>query len=363
MAPPKRKAGAAAPAAKKPKSNPNFAGVQDALERADLPESCRQMLLACIDKALGVPSDERQQEQHSMVGMIGECVQAVQAALQRAVDAEIAKMQELEGTKGELDAKVSAAEAALGVASADVAEKSTKLAEAAAAVQGARAGLQDRVSEQREGDRDRNEAAAKLGEVQAAIAEHFKPLEAGEEGTGEAHFAGLLPLLKDAAIDVSLMSALPSTCAKPPAERSSFDIMTIEHLGRSLSDRAAALQAAVDSGAPGAEERAAAVAAAKATLESSTASEAACNEQLAAAKSAEQEARKGLEAARAAAAAHGPELERTAKARQDREAALEAFVGYNVACFELLRDTKSAKGAEAELQLGEAAAAAAEAGA
>ena len=47
--------------------------------------------------------------------------------------------------------------------------------------------------------------------IETAFAEHFKPME---EGEGKAHLKKLEPFLKQIEIESTLLTALPSTCAK-----------------------------------------------------------------------------------------------------------------------------------------------------
>merc|ERR1712127_547955 len=60
--------------------------------------------------------------------------------------------------------------------------------------------------------------------------------------------------------DESLVTALPSTCIKPPADRSSFDNMVIEQLEASLTSRLTQLSSDIETEKPAKAQRAAEVA-------------------------------------------------------------------------------------------------------
>merc|ERR1719362_2673123 len=66
----------------------------------------RQMVLAILPWSIAVPADKRHAAQEAAVGMIGNVVETVQAALQKTVDAEASKVDELQGTRAELECAV-----------------------------------------------------------------------------------------------------------------------------------------------------------------------------------------------------------------------------------------------------------------
>lgn len=336
-----------APPAKKPRADPNLAGVAAAIEQAcDLPEGCRKMLLACFAQALGTPRDERHEAQTTVVQMIDETVRSAEAKLKAAVDCEHAKVSHVDARKSELQAKLTETETGASAAEALVRSEASALAQASEAATAASAALQEAQKAQREGDADLRKAQESKTALEQGIA---GDLQAIVEGLGESeqmeqHYKALLPLLTDLGLDESLSQALPSTCAKKASERGAFDAMVLDQLGASLRERVASLARAVEEATPPAQERAAAVEAAQAQVSATTGAQEQAAKAAAEAGSANETAAAARQAAGDALTAFEPEYTEATRVRDEKGAALENFQQYNVACFELLRDkTASAK--------------------
>eukprot|EP00429_Kryptoperidinium_foliaceum_P026133 CAMPEP_0176132578 /NCGR_PEP_ID=MMETSP0120_2-20121206/67163_1 /TAXON_ID=160619 /ORGANISM="Kryptoperidinium foliaceum, Strain CCMP 1326" /LENGTH=351 /DNA_ID=CAMNT_0017468059 /DNA_START=60 /DNA_END=1115 /DNA_ORIENTATION=- len=325
----------AAAAAKKPRANPNFAGVQAGIEmHSALPESVKKMLLACIPNGLGVPADERGGCQEQAVRMIGEVMEEVRMQLQRAVDAEEEKMREIEASKAELEAAVAAATSVMAGVEEEVQTKTASLEAATAASGAAKAELSEKTEANIAAGREHDAAVARLKSAEASVAEHFAPLVAGGAGSFEA----LLPLLEGTNVDASLISALPSICAKAGAERGSFDAVAIEELGKALEAKVSALRGPVREGEQAAQVRVADIQAATAKAEEAAQSQAAAADDLAAAMQRKQQASDEVDKARTALGAHEPALGAADESRSKAKAALDEYVAYNILCYEVLRD-------------------------
>jgi len=74
--------------------------------------------------------------------------------------------------------------------------------------------------------------------LEAAFGAHFKPIEDGAPGS---HFKQLEPFLKQIEIEASLLTALPSSCAKTKESRGGFDVLVIEELQKAIASKIAAL--------------------------------------------------------------------------------------------------------------------------
>jgi len=335
----KRQAEAASPVAKKPKVDPAIAGVNEAIEQAaDLPESCRKMLLASVTSALGAPSDERHELQVAVVAMIGQVVEAVQAKLQEAVDAQGANVGGVEVRRTDLQAALAAVEEVLTAAKDDFDTKKRTLAQAAEAALSAKGVLQEKQEAQRTGDA----AMVQAKESKAALDKGIEvDLHAITEGTSESpmqNYEALLPLLKELALDQSLQSALPSVCAKKAADRGSFDSMVLEQLGQTLRDAAAAHTKVAEEALPASKDREAAVEAAQTDVDAANAAQLAAAQALSAADEAKKAATAAAKVAKDALAAFEPEYLQATEVRDAQAKKLEDFKVKSVGNFEFLRD-------------------------
>jgi len=104
-------------------------------------------------------------------------------------------------------------------------------------------------------------AVEKLGHMQtekvaieSAFAEHFKPMEDGE-ASAKAHLKKLEPFLKKIEIESTLLTALPSTCAKLKEKRGTFDNLVLVELDKAFKLKIAALGDAIAAEGPAAVQR------------------------------------------------------------------------------------------------------------
>jgi len=339
----KRQVEAATPVAKKSRADATFEGVAEAIQQAvDIPEVVRMMLLAGLPDGLGTPSDERHELQTGIVSMIGQVVLGVQAKLQDGVDAEATKVGGADGRRAELAALLAKAEAGLDAAAQDAQAQAAAHAAAEAAAEAAAAKLAESQEAQRAGDAALEQAQQSKARLEMGLNVHLRGIVEADQC--EQHHQALLPLLQELALDQSLMSALPSVCAKQPSERGAFDAMVLEQLGKILGEKVAELAKFVDEAAPAAQQRAAAVAEAQVGAEAATASRASAAAALEASTLAEQAAKDAGQSAAAALAAFEPEYMAATQARDEKQATLVYFKAYNVGSFELLRDKTSDRG-------------------
>lgn len=349
-----------------------YSAIVEALEHplADgLNADCRRMLVAMLPQGLLVPVDQRHEVQAQTVKMVQEVFEDVQAKMQAEIDAEAAKLAEVEDSKSELESRASETEAALASATEVMEAKTASLAEASKAMLAAKAELAEKEQEQTAGDADVKKTQADKDGIDAALSEDFRKLRDGdvEAGQAKAHYEVLAALAAKLGMDESLLTALPTCMMKRPEERGSFDAMVVAQLGETLSAKAAELAAALQAAAPAREQRAAAVAAAQQALASAREVQEAGAAELSAAQGAQKEAEAALAAAKAALLEFEPRLAQALQAREEKSAQFENFCNYNLECFTELRDRLSpaAKAAqkekEASMAVEEPAAAAPEA--
>eukprot|EP00449_Zooxanthella_nutricula_P042437 CAMPEP_0198607064 /NCGR_PEP_ID=MMETSP1462-20131121/155206_1 /TAXON_ID=1333877 /ORGANISM="Brandtodinium nutriculum, Strain RCC3387" /LENGTH=473 /DNA_ID=CAMNT_0044338871 /DNA_START=93 /DNA_END=1513 /DNA_ORIENTATION=+ len=319
----RRSVAPAPPVAKKPRGDPNLVGVREAIERADLPDNCRQMFLACFAKALGTPAVGAAQS--AVVDMIGKVIGGVEGGLRAAFDAQVTAVQAAEGAMAAAAAASEASKAA-----------TVTLAETTKAMGDVRARAEEARAAQRKLDADLVKLTEKKAEKTAAV--EALSADAGD-GTA-AQYEALLPHMEDAGMDESLRCALPAACKKVVSERTSFDIMVLESAGQCLKDKVASLASLIAEATQAAEQGAAAAKEAEGQHSAATEAQRAQAARLVEVQAAQKEAEAAAATAAKEATAATPQLEAAIKARDERAAELENFVAYNVGCFELLRDAK-----------------------
>lgn len=344
----------AAAASKKPRADPTLAAVKEVVQQSDLPDTCRKMVLACLPSLAGTPAAERQGSHLLAVTWVEEIMSAAQGNLEKALAEQAAAVEAAEQAGTGLGAAVSGAEAALAAAAEEAKAKTASLAEATQAQKAAKDHVKQQEEAQAAGDEDMNKNQAALTALEAAIVEHYQTL--GEAESGEAHHVALLPHIRGAGLEESLLAALPAACNKKSEDRTAFDTMVIDALGSCLRAKASSLSEAVAAAAPAAQARADAVARAREGLEAAAGAQREQAEALVQAQAAERAASEALKAAKAEAAAHGPRTEQAKKARDERAQALETFQNYSKACWELMRDGQPSK-AEGKLEAQDAEAA------
>jgi len=100
--------------------------------------------------------------------------------------------------------------------------------------------------------------------IESAFENHFTPMKTEAAGP---HFKELEPFLKKIAMEESLLIALPSTCAKSPEHRGTFDNVVLEELEKAISLKISSLTETVATETPASVERQSAVEAAEKELE------------------------------------------------------------------------------------------------
>merc|ERR1712232_1322244 len=138
--------------------NPHFDAVEDGINKAaDLPESCRKMLLATLPTCFSDPSNNIQA---TFVRMTGEALRSVEASLEEAVKVEDAKVATIQASKGQLDGQAADADVALSEAkkAVDIKQAALKAASEASLVAGET--LSQALSVQRTGEEELEEQDA-----------------------------------------------------------------------------------------------------------------------------------------------------------------------------------------------------------
>jgi len=324
----------AAPEQKKPRADPNLAGVLEAIEKAEaLPEGCRALLAAVAPNCFTAPGGERHEHQATLVSWIGDALDGVRARLQEAVDEASSEAAGADGTKGSLESSVSAAQAALVAAMEGVVAERAASAEASEGVSVAKAKLseaqaaQDQAAHKAEElrkEREALEAALKLGK---------------EEDCFDAQqlTAALVATAQQLGLEPSLVVALPAVCAKPPSERGTFDAAVLQQVEAGIEAKVRELSAELEAASSSEDERRAAAEAARGGLLAAEQRSQAAMQQLEAAEARKGQAEAAFGEAEAAVEAFVQGRAPEEESRRQKVAALQSFTDYNLACFAVLR--------------------------
>eukprot|EP00438_Fugacium_kawagutii_P024932 Skav213189 [mRNA] locus=scaffold2826:64326:75722:+ [translate_table: standard] len=333
--------------------------VVEAIQLADdVPNSVRQMLIAMLPEGICVPANLRHEYQKTHVNMILEILEGVLSKLQQGVTTATGEVARIEASKSELQGKVQEAIAALE--KANEGESSTKgnLAEVTQTVLACKSALAEKEKERVEGDAAHEAAKEEKSVIEQALAEEFRLLRDGEVEGDDAK--------------ASLMTALPTSILKKPADRGSFDAMVVAQLQEGLQKRLAQLTETIQNGEPAAAARLAAVDQAKKDLETAKLKQQDSDKKrqevadlYLAAKQLQKDCQGTKKGADAKVKQAEPDLTAAKKiqqaggsAVQDAEMRLEKYKQHNWASFESLRDhaaSKEVAARELEIQMEEAA--------
>jgi len=337
--------GAAADANKKPKLDSMMVGVVDALRQAtELPEDCRAMLEAGVPGCLGPPDKERHELQRLMANCVGETIERVEARLRQAVDDEAAKVTKAEAANAEAEEEVSDAKGVLETKDTDLALHKTASIDAVQAVGSAKVGLTEAQVAQTKGDASLAEAGKFKEEIEGALRDHvgyLKEDDGFDTNSAKTHATQVMRLAKKLGLDDSLLTALPSACSTTPSQRGSFDKMVVNELESSFQSKVAALTEEMNTGAEATANRVAAVTAAEQVVQAAEDAQKEADIALAAAQTARGEAAGGLREAEMGSEAKAAEKAMAEELKKKAEHVLENFIGYNVLCFNTLRERAS----------------------
>lgn len=265
---------AATSAAKRVKADPGLSAIADAIMEAEhIPKRCREMLTELLPLSLSVALDERHSLQKMAVDMVEETFQGKKSALEAAIAAEDEKLANLKGSEAELGRTVKESDDALAAQKEVVQTAKDALVAATAAEQDSLKALNERREEQRSSGEKLARAQEAKTALEKVFEEHFKPIEDGASG---AHFKQLEPFLQQIEIEATLLTALPSSCAKSKQDRGSFDHLVIEELQKAIASKITALGDEVVAGTPATAQLDAAVQAAVAEHEAKKAAQTQC---------------------------------------------------------------------------------------
>jgi hypothetical protein len=258
--------------------------------------------------------------------MISEVYDAIELKLKSTAETESAKVTEIEASKDSVDAAYTEAESRHSATTATVESCKATLAQCFGTTNEKKLALAAAEETERTGNAPGLAVEAEYQGLKCALDEHLKVLKEGswETGAAKRHLDALLPLATKLT-DESLVTALPSTCIKPAADRSAFDNMVMDQLEASLTSRLTQLNADVEAAKPAKAQRAADVAAAQHVLKEAEEAQQKASEATTAALSAQKDTLAVLELAKSEVAAFKPQLRRAKEAADEAQAEVDLF--------------------------------------
>jgi len=243
------------------KADPAFTSVGDAVMEAEqIPERVREMLVEMLPFSLKFASDERHELQDMAVDMVEQTLHAKKSTLAATAATEDGALATLKASESTLGATVTSADAAVAAQKDVVEAKKTALEEATAAEKASAESLKTQQADDKAAKAALETMQKDKTAIDSAFAEHFPPIQ---EGEGKAHLKKLEPFLKKIEIESTLLTALPSTCAKSKEKRGTFDHLVLQELDKAFNAKIAALGEAIVAEGPSSAQREASVQAAE----------------------------------------------------------------------------------------------------
>jgi len=324
--------------------DPLMEGVANAIQQAELPNDCKEMLLITFPFSLELPVEERHEFHEMVVTMVGDSIQHTHSKMIQeveeagsAVEAAKAKNTDLEATAVEADSK-------MNVAGETVRSREIGFQDATTLASNKQTSFDDAKNAQTKGDAESEALKQERDSYVSAFENSFKALsEADLEGQQALqHYKVIKPLLANLHLDESLCLALPSTCQKKPGDRGAFDNVIIQQLDTALQTRIAALGENIEAGASAAAERAAAVQAAEQELHLAKEAKDIAEKEFRDAKTKREEADDFLKSSKKAVAEGLKEVESLIKSHDHKLKVRVYFEKWNMSSFAQLKGRSAA---------------------
>jgi len=298
-----------------------------------------------LPHSICVPCDERQDFQVHAVDMLDKVIRQIFESMQGSLAVENEKVVNADNAKADFEAKVQAADSALKAAQALYGDREAELNDATEKTSAAQAEVTKAKGEQAAGEASLTTARETKEALEVGCAGVFAKLKDGEweEGQVGELFDSFEPLLAKLQLDASLTTATRPTLLKKPDKRGMFDGKVVEELEKSFAKAIEELNTTIANGQPNSDAWAAAVAAAKASLEAAEGVEKAAFVGLNHAKASQKEAAAALKAAKSAVSDYKPEYKKITELRDFQQNQIQSFVDVHMAAFESLKDKISAK--------------------
>lgn len=240
-------------------------------EAANLPIEVITMLVEVLPHSLGQPKEKRHCFQDRTVLAVDNVMKDIEAGLKNSIDSSRTKLQDARNQAAPSEAMVAAAEVKLREDSERFTKETKALAESAMEFRAARNAVQEAKAAQETGDQDLKVAANSKEKLQVIIDELIHPLKDGTAPADDVanRCKSLLTSLKVLEFDEAMLVVLASALAKVPSARGEFDILSIDQLDKMMAKHIDPIDATLQAGEAGREQRANMVKLAQDALEQS----------------------------------------------------------------------------------------------
>jgi len=344
-APIKRPAGSAAHAPAPKKARDGMSGKLKSIEKAlkvaqkkDVPAEVTTLLGSMLVHCLSTYKDERHTFQSEVVDMASK----VLADSSNALEAEVAKAQELvDGGAGEKDRRekaVAEAEAAYTASQEDAKVKEEDKKAKAEAYKAAVAPLKAAKDAQKTGDAEGLALEKEKDALESAVQSDLNPMK--DAGGKQRQLDRLSKALTRAGLEDSLIQCAHLPLGKAPDQRGIFDGVVLKNIEEAIAEKLAKLSNEIEAFGPAKEERAAKVKAAQEAHDAAKDASDSSAEALTEAKKAEASAKEAATAAKKSAMSLDSDLANAAKSLEETKEELSNFQSGPLAAFDELKDRK-----------------------
>lgn len=343
----KRQSKAPATEAKKQKTDPTLSTVIQSIEKADLPESCRALLTAVAPTCFASAANERHPHQATIVSWIGDVLDGMRAKLQDAVDEANQAASGADATKEGLEGKVKESTDALSASMEAIVVAANGLTASTEGVTAAKTGVSGAQIEQVKAIGKVEVLKKEKQTLESALSDDLQLLKQEEGFQADKHAKTLTPIAKKLRLEESLVVALPAACSKPPSARGPFDTAVLDQVESGIMSKVKELEAELAAATSAEDDAKQALAAAQADLEGAQQKKQAAQDGLEAAEAQKTHAKTALSEAEAALVAFNRSRAPEEKLRKEKVSALENFTSHNLECFKTLKDKEAPAAASA----------------
>jgi len=300
----------------------------------------KKMLIGTLDCTVANVKDQRHAFNQRFVTFIGEALNAEHARLQQDKDAKEKAFTELMPAKSEREAAAEAAKAEAASAAEALTAANTAVKETTNKTKDATTALKEAQKAEKNGNAEIEKSENEKAKINAVREGSLQPLLDGNLEDSAKKTKAVMELGKQYQLDQSLLGTAEPVLLKATEERGQFDGTCLTQLTSAFQAVVDKIDEAINAGAPGKAERAAAVAEKEKEKADADAALNAEKEKAGAAREAKNTADAAAKAAAAAAADFMPDLKKAGDAQDKAAETLKEFAEGPLAAFGELKDLK-----------------------
>jgi hypothetical protein len=317
-------------------TEPALAGIVAIVQASnDIPDRCRDMLVAMVAPSLSKPKTERHAMHTLGVSMIEETLQATRSKLSQAVEQEQQRLSEIETSKASLEESLKLVEANL--VSKESLEQAAQVAFdiATTATKDCQDQLLEAKGEVRKNEDQVSKLIAEKSMFKMLLQDHYTEPMQRDEGP---HFIQFEPHIQKLGLDESLLIALPCICTKSKEQRGGFDNVVLGELEKAVCEKIELLGKDIEDEEPKLAECRTALLVKEADLDGKITSQKAAANDLEEAKTAREKSEAEVVTTKKDVAEVGPAIQEAVKKHEEALLELKSFETGPLASFILFRD-------------------------